>query len=177
MPFDPNLPQENTPLDAAQMRAQLNALKQLIDNIPAGPPGPAGPEGPQGETGVEGPQGPAGPPGAANWYISESDPGGSDGDCWLRPSDGAVHRRSGGGWSNEGSIRGSDGAPGPQGPEGPQGPPGDVSTAQLDAAINGTSANSNAVATLGMTVSDPPTQAEVQAIADKIDELINALRR
>ncbi len=28
---------------------------------------------------------------------------------------------------------------------------------------------------LEMTVSDPPTQAEVQAIADKIDELIIAL--
>ncbi len=28
---------------------------------------------------------------------------------------------------------------------------------------------------LGLTVSDPPTQAEVQAIADKLDELINTL--
>jgi hypothetical protein len=28
---------------------------------------------------------------------------------------------------------------------------------------------------LGLTVSNPPTQAEVQAIADKLDELINAL--
>ena len=33
------------------------------------------------------------------------------------------------------------------------------------------------VATLGLGVSDPPTQAEVQSIADKLDELINALRR
>src|SRR3954470_6066934 len=31
MPFDPNVPQENTDLDAAQVRAQLNALKALID--------------------------------------------------------------------------------------------------------------------------------------------------
>ncbi len=38
-------------------------------------------------------------------------------------------------------------------------------------------ANANGVATLGLTVSNPPTQAEVQAIADKLDELINALRR
>ena len=29
---------------------------------------------------------------------------------------------------------------------------------------------------LGLTVSDPPTQSEVQAIADKLDELINALQ-
>lgn len=30
---------------------------------------------------------------------------------------------------------------------------------------------------LELTVSDPPTQAEVQAIADKLDALIDALRR
>jgi len=30
---------------------------------------------------------------------------------------------------------------------------------------------------LGMTVSNPPTQAQVQAIANKIDDLIDALRR
>jgi hypothetical protein len=34
-----------------------------------------------------------------------------------------------------------------------------------------------AVSGLGMTVSNPPTQAQVQAIADKIDELIDTLRR
>lgn len=28
---------------------------------------------------------------------------------------------------------------------------------------------------LGLSVSDPPTQAEVQALADKLDELINTL--
>ena len=32
-----------------------------------------------------------------------------------------------------------------------------------------------AVTPLGLTVSNPPTQAEVQAIADKLDALINAL--
>ena len=30
---------------------------------------------------------------------------------------------------------------------------------------------------MSMSVSDPPTQSEVQTIADKLDELINALRR
>lgn len=59
----------------------------------------------------------------------------------------------------------------------PQGVPGEVSAADLSAAIDGTSSNTNGVATLGMAVSDPPTQAEVQTIADKLDELINALRR
>ncbi len=47
----------------------------------------------------------------------------------------------------------------------------------LASAIAGTSSNSNAVATLEVTVSDPPTQAEVQTIVDKLNELINALRR
>ena len=36
--------------------------------------------------------------------------------------------------------------------------------------------NFMAVGPLGLTVSDPPTQAEVQSIADKIDELIGALQ-
>ena len=31
--FDPNLPQEGTPLDAVQMRSQLNGLKAIIDAI------------------------------------------------------------------------------------------------------------------------------------------------
>ena len=49
---------------------------------------------------------------------------------------------------------------------------------QLSAAIAGTSSNSNAVANLGLTISNnPPQQGEVQPIADKLDELINSLRR
>ncbi len=63
------------------------------------------------------------------------------------------------------------------GSDGPQGPPGEVTTMQLNSAINGTSSNSNAVNTLAMTVSDPPTVGEVQAIASNLDELILALRR
>ena len=37
--------------------------------------------------------------------------------------------------------------------------------------------NPTAVSGLGMVVSDPPTQAEVQAIADKLDELLAVLKR
>ncbi len=33
----------------------------------------------------------------------------------------------------------------------------------------------NVIQPLGLTVSNPPTQAEVQAIADKLDELLNSL--
>lgn len=66
---------------------------------------------------------------------------------------------------------------GPPGPMGPQGRPGEVTAAQLSAAISGTSNHSNGVAQLSLVVSDPPTQGEVQQIANKLDELIAALRR
>ena len=37
--------------------------------------------------------------------------------------------------------------------------------------------NPAGVSGLGLTVSNPPTQAEVQALADKLDELIATLAR
>ena len=50
--------------------------------------------------------------------------------------------------------------------------------AQLNADIAGTSDNSNSVGNLSLTINNnPPQQFEVQPIADKVDELINALRR
>ena len=50
--------------------------------------------------------------------------------------------------------------------------------AQLNAAIGGTSSNSNGVGTLGLIIgNNPPQQGDVQPIADKVDELINSLRR
>ncbi len=66
---------------------------------------------------------------------------------------------------------------GQQGEQGIQGPPGEVTLAELNISISGTSANSNAVATLEIPVSDPPTQAEVQQVLSKMNELITALRR
>ena len=33
-----------------------------------------------------------------------------------------------------------------------------------------------AIADLGLTISNPPTQAEVQAVSDKVDALLEALR-
>jgi hypothetical protein len=51
----------------------------------------------------------------------------------------------------------------------------------LDHAItdanNNSAGNPGGVAVLGLTVSNPPTQAEVQAVANKLDELLAALRR
>ena len=50
--------------------------------------------------------------------------------------------------------------------------------AQIAAAIGASSNNSNGVGTLGLIIgNNPPQQFEVQPIADKLDELINALRR
>lgn len=50
--------------------------------------------------------------------------------------------------------------------------------AQITAAIAGSSSNTNAVATLNLTIGNSPTQNyDVQPIADKLDELINAQRR
>ncbi len=73
--------------------------------------------------------------------------------------------------------------------QGPQGAAGEVTSAAMATAISneetarnaaiaaGTSNISNSVATLGLAVSATPSQAEVQSIADKLDELITALRR
>ena len=59
--------------------------------------------------------------------------------------------------------------------------PGAVSQTDLNNAVlnalSASSNNSNGVSTLAMGISDPPSQGEVQQIASKLDELINALRR
>jgi len=155
MPYNPALPLPHSEIESAVLRDQFHGLKDLIDAIPAGPPGPEGPMGPggpQGNTGETGPTGATGPEGPQG------------------PS---------------GGPPGPEGPVGSQGPQGIQGPVGEVSLTQLNAAIDtaliaaatNSSANSNTVGLLNMTVSDPPTQAEVQALANKMDELILALRR
>jgi hypothetical protein len=100
-----------------------------------------------------------------------------DGVNTLNPGDAAYVNTSFDGSNVRFTFGIPSGQTGSEGPQGPQGPPGEVTQGQLDSAINGTSNNSNAVGLLGMTVSDPPTVGEVQAIASKLDELINALRR
>ena len=69
------------------------------------------------------------------------------------------------------------GPPGPQGDPGPEGPPGDVSAAQLAAAVATTARNPDTLTPLALTISDPPTQAEVQAILDAHAALLAALQR
>ncbi|HEV7402968.1 MAG TPA: hypothetical protein VGO11_08585 [Chthoniobacteraceae bacterium] len=73
---------------------------------------------------------------------------------------------------NQGN-NGFDGSPGMQGPPGP---PGEVTASQLAAALAGT-ANNPGVTNLALTASDPPTQSERQQVIDKVNELMNALRR
>ena len=54
-----------------------------------------------------------------------------------------------------------------------------MSNAQLATAIDGTSANTNAVDLIDTSVftSDPPTLADFLVVANKINELITAQRR
>ena len=53
-----------------------------------------------------------------------------------------------------------------------------ASMTDVTAAIQqGASANSNSVITFTDTFSDPPTEAEMQALVDKLNELINQLRQ
>ena len=65
----------------------------------------------------------------------------------------------------------------PAGPPGAQGPPGEVTAAALNASIAGTSSNSNAVGTLGMMAAGFYDPGQMQAVINRLDELITALRR
>ncbi len=62
-------------------------------------------------------------------------------------------------------------------PAGDTGAPGEVSNSTLAGEISGTARNPNSVAPIPFTVSNPPTQAELQAVVDKVNELIGALQR
>ena len=53
---------------------------------------------------------------------------------------------------------------------------GAITTATTNAAAN-SSANTNSANLLGFTVSDPPTQSEMQQLLEKLNEFINAARR
>ena len=69
------------------------------------------------------------------------------------------------------------GFPGSDGQEGPPGPPGEVSFSDLSDAIAGTSANSDSVAFLSLSADPDYNSSQLQAILDKLDELIGVLRR
>ncbi len=150
MPYDPDQPQAGTEIDAVQMRGQLNGLKDLIDAIQAIL--------------------------AAQVDATNTLPPGEPANVTVSVTGDTLHFTFDIPQGEAGAA-GSEGQQGIQGEEGPQGMPGEVSLQQLTDAIATTSSNSNGVSTLEMTVNDPPTQGEVQLIANKLDELINALRR
>lgn len=108
---------------------------------------PAGPPGPQGAEGPPGPQGIAGPQGPEG---PQGDPGGPPGP---------------------------EGPMGPQGPSGPQGPPGEVTQTDLNNGLLNTLSQcsniSNGVSTLDTPYADPAAEE----LRNKLNELINALRR
>ena len=79
--------------------------------------------------------------------------------------------------------QGPQGNTGPEGPQGqpgdpgPEGPPGEVSFTDLTDAIDGTSANSNSVDFIAQAADPDYNPSQIQALIDKVDELIGVLRR
>ena len=66
---------------------------------------------------------------------------------------------------------------GDTGAPGPQGEPGPVNFGDLASAIQTTSTNSNQVSTLNQQADGNYNFSQLQQVMDKVDELINALRR
>ena len=117
---------------------------------------------PQGQTGAEGQSGGSGPPGPpfAQAVV--------DGVTTLPSGDAATV-----GVSFDGTdVHFSFGIP-----QGANGEPGEVSLEQLSVAILGTSANSNAVPQMPFNATPNYDPDQFQAVIDKINELIQALRR
>lgn len=193
MPFDPNLPLENTTADAAQMRSQLNGLKALIDSVltvtaaqvdgvttldPGNPANaavsvvgdmlhftfaiPRGNDGGQGPAGGPGPEGQQGPPFAQAIV---------DAVTTLPPGSAATAAVSYDGTN----VHFTFGIP--QGTDGAAGLPGEVSQVDLNNGLlntlNQTSNNTNAVATLDTPYADP----DMEAMRQKMNELILNGRR
>lgn len=213
MSFDPNLPATNAPNSSAEMRAQLNGLKALIDAIltltdaqvdstntlPPGSPAnasvsvmgntlhftfdiPQGNDGMAGSDGAQGPPGSDGSPGEPG-PMGETGPQGPpfatavvDGVNTLEPWESATVDATFDGSNVHftfGIPRGNDGNNGADGANGSDGAPGEVSQQALDDAIANTSNNSNSVNTLDNTYAD----TDAEELRQKVNELINALRR
>ena len=158
MPYDPDYPQNGEDLDADPMRGQLNGLKDLIDAAP-------------GVNAVVVDEVTTVAPGQPA-TVTLSLIGETLHFTFAIPQ-GAI------------GATGGNGVDGGTGPQGPAGPPGEVTTAQMDAAIAG--AVSTAIATTPRnptgsapftgTFSDPPTQAEMIAYAAYVVTLRTALLR
>ncbi len=148
--FDPAQPATGSPLDSAVMRSQLTSLKALIDAVPAGPPGP------QGVPGIQGPP-------FAQAIV--------DAVNTLKPGESATVTVSFDGTN----VHFTYGIP--RGAEGVQGPPGEVTAAQLTAAIATTAQNPAAVSPLNQVADAAYNQGQLQQVMDKLDELLAAVKR
>ncbi len=195
MPFDPALPADHSPNSAAQMRAQLTGLKSLIDavsgvtsavvdSVTTGAPGDP-PAITMSVVGSElhfafvlpkGDAGPQGPPFASVLVDSVTT---------INPGEMATAQATFDGAAVHLSFaipRGDDGQPGPIGPIGMT---GEVSAADLNAALVSTSealllatsGNSNAVDVLAISPAPTYDTTQQQQLIDKINQLIIALRR
>ena len=149
MPFDPQWPQNGQLVDADRFREQFTSLKTLIDAIQGG-----------GISGVV--------VDAVNTL-----PAGSSASVEVSFDGSNVHFTFGIPQGSEGMA----GSPGPAGSDGAAGAPGEVSQAQLDNAMGQTSNNSNAVGQMSISVDTSYNPSQMQAVFDKVDELILALRR
>lgn len=196
MPFDPSLPAPNSPLESQVVRDQLQALFVLINNIasisaaqvdsvntvPPGNPAQVGltVNGSTLHFTFQIPEGPQGPPFSAAVVdgVNTLNPG--DPATVSAVHDGANVRFTFGiprGHDGTNGSNGTDGSNGMDGAPGQQGPPGEVSQVQLDSAIataiSGTSANTNAIATLDTPFADP----DMDTLRQKLNELILNGRR
>jgi hypothetical protein len=132
--------------------------------IPRGNDGSQGQPGNNGSDGGQGPQGAQGPPFAQAVV---------DGVTTLDPGQQATVQTSFDGSNVRfqfGIPRGSDGS---NGSDGAQGPPGEITQAQLNSAISGTSNNTNGVSTLDTGFADP----DMEALRQKVNEMILNGRR
>lgn len=130
MSFDPNFPTANTLADANVMRAQLQALKALIDAV------------------------------FTNVVIDEviTLPAGSPATVTASLVAGVLHLRFGIPEGPQGQP-GPAGSNGNDGAQGPQGGPGEVTNAALVEAIAGTARNPVGLPSLGTPFADPDAES------------------
>ncbi len=135
--------------------------------IPRGNDGSQGQPGNNGSDGGQGPQGAQGPPFAQAVVdsVTTLDPG-QQATVQTTFDGSNVH-------FTIGIPRGNDGSNGSNGSDGAQGPPGEITQAQLNSAISGTSNNTNGVSTLDTGFADP----DMEALRQKVNEMILNGRR
>ncbi|HEV7402765.1 MAG TPA: hypothetical protein VGO11_07570 [Chthoniobacteraceae bacterium] len=190
MPYDPTYPAATSPATSAPMRAQLQAIVDLIQSIPEGPQGPIGPIGPAITSYVVDSTNTLNPGENASVIVGFESPtvhftfniphgnAGPEGPPFMNYVVDFTNTLPAG--DNAMVVLTFDGSTGHFAfhiPRGDTGAPGEVTTAQLSSAIAGTPSNTNPIATLDLAISDPPTQGEMTQVLAKVNELIVGLRR